>query len=553
MIWKAIKSLTNTNLSKKQPDICPDSFNQYFTNVAPNLINSIPSNADSKFNSCLENIDKFVGSKLRANQSFNLPFLSTTDVVSYIKLMKCKKSTGLDNISCKLLKTAAPYIADSLTYVYNLFIDTTSIPDSLKCAKCVPVHKSGDFSNVTNFRPISVLSLLCKPFERHIFKNLYFFFEKFKLFHNLQSAFRKGHSCETALLNVTERLYNTCNNGKLAGLVFIDFSKAFDMIDHSKLLSKLKHYAVSDHTIGIFESYLSNRTQSVCINSKQSTLLPIKYGVPQGSILGPLLFSIFINDLPLCINTSESNLFADDTTLLSLASNVATLNENLNISMDALKRWCISNLMFVNAKKSGCMLVCTRQKRMKLPCGTLHIHFNNDTIPQVTHHRLLGVILDQNLTWGNHIDKTCYKISSKIYLLNRIKNFIDIETRKLFYFAYIQPYLDYCSSVWGHTYQSNISRISSLQKRALKRINCNVFDPHQNLYLSFNIIPFTDKVKFQDCILIHKIIHGEAPNYLSSLLNLNLSQYFSHQSRLIIPFPNMDIFKMSFSYSGANE
>ena len=235
LIWKAIKTLTNANISKKQPDICPDVFNHYFTNVATNLINSRPSNLDDNFTSCLENIDDFVASRLGVNQSFVLPFMSTIDVISYLKLMNTKKSTGLDNINCRLLKMSAPFIADSLTYVYNLFIQTATIPDAFKCAKCVPIHKAGDLNDVTNFRPISVLSLLCKPFERHAFNNLYHFFDTFNLLHFCQSAFRKGHSCETALLNITEKLYNSCNNGKLTDLIFIAFSKAFDIIDHSRL------------------------------------------------------------------------------------------------------------------------------------------------------------------------------------------------------------------------------------------------------------------------------------------------------------------------------
>ena len=550
LIWKAIKSLTNTNTSNKQPNICPDVFNHYFTNVATNLINSRPSLLDDSFKSCLNNIDNFVASRLGVNQSFDLPFMSTIDVISYLKLMKSKKSTGLDNINCRLMKMSAPYIADSLTYVYNLFIHTAIIPDAFKCAKCVPIHKAGDFNDVKNFRPISVLSLLCKPFERHIFNHLYHFFETFNLLHFCQSAFRKGHSCETALLNITERLYNSCNDGQLAGLVFIDFSKAFDMIDHLRLILKLKHYGISNHTLNILKSYLSNRTQSVCIKSNKSTLLPIKYGVPQGSILGPLLFSIFINDLPLSIKTSESNLFADDATLLSLASSISTLNENLNLSMSALKKWCFANLMFVNATKSGCMLVCTRQKRMNLPCASLDIRFNNESIPQVSSHRLLGIILDQNLTWCDHIDMLLNRISSKIYQLSRIKNFIDINTRKLFYFAYIQPYFDYCSSVWGHTYSSHTKRLSSIQRRALRGVNNNEISNYRDLFVSFNILPVNDKVKFRDCVLIHKILYGDAPTYLSSVVNKRTSQYFSYEPRLIVPFPNIDIYKMSFSYKG---
>ena len=218
--------------------------------------------------------------------------------------------------------------------------------------------------------------------------------------------------------------------------------------------------------------------------------------------------------------------------------------------MSALKKWCFANLMFVNATKSGCMLVCTRQKRMNLPCASLDIRFNNESIPQVSSHRLLGIILDQNLTWCDHIDMLLNRISSKIYQLSRIKNFIDINTRKLFYFAYIQPYFDYCSSVWGHTYSSHTKRLSSIQRRALRGVNNNVISNYRDLFVSFNILPVNDKVQFRDCILIHKILYGDAPTYLSSVVNKRTSQYFSYEPRLVVPFPNIDIYKMSFSYKG---
>ena len=218
--------------------------------------------------------------------------------------------------------------------------------------------------------------------------------------------------------------------------------------------------------------------------------------------------------------------------------------------MSALKKWCFANLMFVNATKSGCMLVCTRQKRMSLRCASLDIYFDNESIPQVSSHRLLGIILDQNLTWCDHIDMLLNRISSKIYQLSRIKNFIDINTRKLFYLAYIEPYFTYCSSVWGHTYSSHTKRLTSIQRRAIKAVNNNVISNYRDLFVFSKILPVNDKVQFRDCILIHKILYGNAPTYLSSFVNKRTCQYFSYEPRFVIPFPNIDIYKMSFSYKG---
>ena len=253
-----------------------------------------------------------------------------------------------------MLKIAAPFISDSLTYVYNLFIYKKSIPILFKCAKCIPLHKSGSVDDPNNFRPISILSLLCKPFEKHINFHLSKFFERCNMFHPCQSAFRKQYSCETALLNITEDLYSTCNNSEVAGLVFVDFAKAFDMIDHEKLLIKLKHYCIADDTIDLLRSYLSNRLQSVCLNLTQSKLSPLSYGVPQGSILGPHLFSIYINGLPLLIKTTTCHLFADNITLVLSAVSVASIRSDLNQALHDLYSWHLKHSTLVNPQKSEC-------------------------------------------------------------------------------------------------------------------------------------------------------------------------------------------------------
>ena len=548
-IWKAIKLLTNStnNNQKKQPNIDVNTFNNHFTNVSEKLKNKLPSDSGDLFSCCLSKIDEFVN-KSNISEPFDIPYISLTDVSNYLKTLDAKKSTGLDGLHARLLKIAAPIISETLTYIYNLFIDKKDIPLAFKSAKCVPVFKSGSYDDPNNFRPISILSLLCKPFEKHINYHLSNFFENNNLFHQSQSAFRKNHSCETALLDITESLYQTCNNSNASGLVFVDFSKAFDMIDHEKLLIKLKHYHVSESSIDLLRSYLTNRKQSVCINNFKSELSGLSYGVPQGSILGPILFSIYINDLPLAITSSLCKLFADDTTLISSGDSVLSITSNLNHDLHNLYSWCIANSMLVNPQKSESMLVCTRQKRQKLN-DTLKLYFDGVLLPQVTFHKLLGVIIDQNLTWSNQTTFISNKIASKVYQLNCIKNFLDLSTRKLFYFAYIQPYLDYCSTVWSHCCKSHLIRLCSLQKRSFKLILKSDQYNLEKMTELLNILPLNIKIIFNDCILLHKIIHGSAPPYLSFLISLQSSKYFSNDLRVIIPFPKMDILKRSFTYN----
>ena len=552
-IWKAIKLLTNSSCSAtdRKSNITVNDFNAHFTSVSKKLKDKLPPDSEGFFSDCLTRIDTFVKRSNCLSDSFYIPYISVVEVLNHLKALNVNKSVGLDNFHARLLKIAAPVISVSLTYIYNLFICKKDIPLLFKCAKCIPIFKSGAVDDPNNFRPISILSVLCKPFEKHINYHLSNFFESCNLFHFSQSAFRKSHSCETALLNITEPLYSSCNSSEAAGLVFVDFSKAFDMIDHEKLLVKLKHYCIAEPSIELLRSYLTNRMQSVCLNSSQSELSYLSYGVPQGSILGPLLFSIYINDLPLSINSSLCHLFADDTTLVAYGDSVASITSDLSYALQDLYSWCVANSMLVNPSKSECMLVCTRQKRMKLN-DTLSLTFDNIPLPQVSSHRLLGVVIDRNLTWSNHTALLSNRLASKVYQLNCIKNFINLATRKLFYHAYIQPCLDYCSSVWGHCCKTHLIRLNSLQKRSFKLILKSHEYTLDAMAKMLNIQPLNAKIIFNDCILLHKIVCGSAPSYLSFLALKQPSQYFSDDLRIVLPFPNMDIMKMSFAFNCAS-
>ena len=352
-------------------------------------------------------------------------------------------------------------------------------------------------------------------------------------------------------MKITEAFYSACNNSNLSASVFVDFAKAFDMVNHDLLLSKLKFYGISSDTLNLLTSYLKGRTQTVVIKTDKSNTLPVTQGIPQGSTLGPLLFSIFINDLPLHISSSSCELFADDTTLFSTDNNVRALTDNLNESLCQLKLWCEDNKMVVNPTKSESMLVCTWQKRQRLPTSTLDLFYNGQAIPQVTSHRHLGVILDQNLQWADHVDMIVKKVSTKVYQLNCIKHFLDESTRKMFYHAYIQPHFDYCSSVWGHCVPTHLRRLSSIQRRSLRAIHGRSVEDTSQLYKLLNILPVDKHIFLKDCILMHSTFENKVPSHISNLFQPQRSSYFN-DPRLIVPLPKMDIYKMSFSYSGAS-
>ena len=213
--------------------------------------------------------------------------------------MPSTKATGLDDISINVLKLAAPEIVSSITYICNLSLKTATFPAKWKEAKVTPLHKGGSRHDCSNYRPISVLPILSKILEKHVFTHMYAFLQKHNLLTDSQFGFRKQNSCQTALLALTEKMYKAINEGKYFGMTQLDLSKAFDLVNHTILLEKLKLYRCNVESMQWFTSYLESRSQKVCIHKSLSKSISIISGVPQGSILGPLFFILYINDIPL--------------------------------------------------------------------------------------------------------------------------------------------------------------------------------------------------------------------------------------------------------------
>ena len=410
-VWKLFKELgaskrntgtsifslkVNDKIIENSSEIATE-FNRFFVSVASKIKEPIVS-------SNFDTLKIFCKDKLSENTSFSIPSIAHEKVEKYLKNIDITKATGTDNIGPRLLKLAAPYISDSLTYICNQSIINSTFPEKWKEGKVSPLHKSGPKEDTNNYRPISVLPVLSKLLEKHIHDTLMFYLTSNNLLHSTQSGFRPNHSCETALLRMINKWLEAINNDQMIGMVMVDFRKAFDLVDHTLLLKKLKYYQISDETIKWFSSYLLERKQKVFVNNTFSESENITSGVPQGSILGPLLFLIFINDLPLCTNNVFTDLYADDTTLYYIDKSEKCIEKQLQIALQALTEWCKVNGMLINTSKTKVMLITTHQKRSHLNEDMLQLTYKGDPLTLVGNEKILGIFVDNNLTWTNHID-----------------------------------------------------------------------------------------------------------------------------------------------------
>ena len=578
-LWRAMAVVTGGKCNKPQgvpSHLSADDFNNHFLSVADSLA---PPRDNTLPYTCSEKLTNFCEGRGVGAKPFTVPLLAVHEVGKLISLMPSKKSAGPDEISAKILKLSLPYIVETLTYIYNLCIQHNTFPDRLKHAKVVPIPKAKDNSNVNNYRPISLVSILGKPLERHIHKHLTSYVENHQLLHSLQSGFRKNHSCHTAIARLTDTWLNAINNSELSGAVFLDLQKAFDLVDHEILLSKLRLYlghtgtfppsnclpgasgakagrslnpiTAQSNASSLFESYLSDRKQYVLVNGASSSSGIVRRGVPQGSVLGPLLFCIFINDLPLHLSDPKTScdLFADDATLHTPDINLSTVSSRLQQGLVQVSDWCRANSMVLNPNKTKCMVVTTRQKHQLKPL-TLDLSLYDQTITQVNEHKLLGVTIDNQLKWQSHIDRTCKTISRNLYMLSKLKLYVDTNSRLLFYNAHIKSHIDYASTVWDGSSDIHLKRLNSLHRRAAKLILPDPSLSTDQKFDKLDILPLDKHLLFNKGVMMFKIRNETQPKYLCELFSRHESPYSNHRQHFNVPRPRIDIYKTSLSFSG---
>ena len=393
--------------------------------------------------------------------------------------------------------------------------------------------QTGERFDLKNYRPISVTPIIAKVLERIVYNQLYRYLTMNNLISSQQSGFRSLHSTVTALLHATDNWAFNIDKGNINTVVFLDLKKAFDTVDHDILLSKLEPYGIKDSTYNFFKSYLNIRTQKCVVNGSISESKSLAFGIPQGTILGPLLFILYINDLPNCLENSEPQMYTNDTHLKFAGNNVDIIEQKLNQDLISVSNWLVANKLTLNKSKTEFMVIGSRPR-----LGTFDrspaLKIENVLIKQVGSTKSLGVHVDGHLTWNTHISHISRKIASGIGAIKRCRPFAPTEALVCAYNAIVQPHFDYCDIVWGNCGETNATKLQKLKNRAAR------------------VLTYSSHV-YHMATVVYKSLNRLVPEYLQLKFVYRNSQYSPRDSinRLALPLPRTNYLKNSFRYSGA--
>jgi hypothetical protein len=338
-----------------------------------------------------------------------------------------------------------------------------TIPDDLKIALVTPIFKANENNEFKNYRPISVLTCFSKLLEKLMYKRLISHIEKNKILTQNQYGFRENRSTELAIIELVDKITQAIDKGEYTIGIFLDLSKAFDTINHKILIQKLEHYGIRGITRQWFEDYLKNRKQIVKYNHVKSKAMIIKSGVPQGSILGSILFLLYINHIENCTKLISFILFADDTNIFYSNKCLKTLNKIMQTEIDKVAEWLNANKLSLNTTKTKVILFRSSNKK---PKQDIKIKINGNNIEQVRNTVFLGIVIDECLTWKDHIAKVAKKLIRAAGIIAKIRHFVNRNTVKLIYYALVYPCLIYGNLTWGNTYKNRIQKIMNIQKNS---------------------------------------------------------------------------------------
>ena len=544
-VWKVIREATNMKTNKsstvesikvnkilitEQQEIA-NKFNEFFANIGQHVAASVHPTS--------KNFKDYLPPASQNSLFLNPVGLFT--IIETINAMDKKKSTDINGISIKFLQEFADQIACPLTHIFNLSVETGIFPAGMKTSKTIPVFKNVDSKfEMNNYRPISLVNSFSKIFEKIISIQLINFLNQHDFFAESQFGFLKARSTNHAVVNILNYITKALNEEKTVVGMFLDVQKAFDSVNHEILLAKLNNAGVRGVAADWFKSFLSNRIQKVKIGpSLSENTCTLNLGVLQGSILGVLLFLIFINDIFNASPSLFSTLYADDINSFSADNNINALQMKCNDELNHLAMWYRSNKLSVHPKKSKFMIFRPNNKSLDVPFS-LYLN-NNDplfndnkkivALEQVTNNseepfvKILGILFDEKLLFDKHVNFVKAKISKSLYSLSRVKNLLSSDTLRLIYFANIHSHLNYCSNMYTLARKKDLLKLVNIQKRAVRIVTKSKYNSHTApLFIKTQIIPLLELIKYNTVMFMYDF----QANKLPSAFNGTWTRNFEH-------------------------
>lgn len=526
---KSITQIINgkNEIIKNKSEMC-DIFNNEFINIGKTLANKIKQKIDYK-------------EKKRANvHSVFLYPCTGPEIKEYITRLKNKKAPGFDNIKSETLKEIVEYIITPLTYLVNKSFSTGVCPEIFKISVVKPIHKAGDRKIPLNYRPISLISSVAKVFEMALKDRILKFLDKYNILSEQQFGFREGKSTENAITLLTKKIYKALDNSKPSLCLFLDLAKAFDTISHTLLLTSLEEVGIRGTALTLICSYLTNRKQCVEIDGTRSGFLKIEYGVPQGTILGPILFILYLNNL-FEINSEGTVIsFADDTAIFYESDTWNNLREKVQNDFINIKQWFDYKLLSLNFDKT--VYIPFTSYNSTLPqFQSLQVKdedSNSFEISSKSHTKYLGLFIDCHLRWDNHINFITEKLRVHIHLFKFLKQVLDIKYLRIIYMALVEPHIRYGIIGWGGVMNVYLKKLELTQKRIIKIMydkeptyptdllfkESSIMDVRQLFFLSLAVLQYSDT----KTILKHEYNTRNRKNLVSAKLMLKTIGQRSH-------------------------
>ena len=540
-IWQGIKQIISINPKVLNSPTCiinedriltdeeniANSFNSYFSSIAGNILKKRINHGNKSFSDYLSE---------PLQNSITFYDCDAKEVNSLITMLSTNKTSGLNSIPTVVLKLLKENLSIHLAKVFNISMSTGVHPKILRTSNTIPIYKNkGSRLDVNNYRPISLLSNINKLLEKIIYNRIIQFLEKYNRLYKLQFGFRTQHSTNHTIVDITEKIKNALDNNKLASGIFIDLQKAFDTVNHNILINKLEHNGIRGVPNNWFSSYLSERQQYVTINGKVSTSKLMEHGVPQGSVLGPLLFLVYINDLHKAIKHSTAYHFADDTNLININSSPKKMQKQINMDLKLLYQWLLANKISLNCSKTEFII-------FKKPRQIINFHFkirmNGTRIYPVKSIKYLGVHLDEYLNGTNHGKEVLKKLIRANGMLAKVRHYVQQKELLSIYHAIFSAHVSYGSQFWGQNTNSITKKIFLQQKKALRIMTFSPFQtPSSPLFKLFKVLKFEDMIRIHNCLFVHDYFTGKLPESFANFFIKAFTHSITLVTLLIIRIP----------------